>query len=202
MTAHQGIRVLRRSDSERRSGIMEEMLDNGTVFISGPITTELCHAFGAQVLYINSQDPRKRITLYINSPGGSVHDGLAMIDICASVSNPISTVGWGVCASMGAVLLACAGQRGQRSAMQNCELMLHQPLSGVQGQASDIVIVAEHVIKTRLRLNEMIAASCGQTVAKVAADFDRDRWFTAGEALEYGLIDRVMEPSHEPLARA
>ena len=152
-------------------------------------------------MYIASQDPRRRITIYVNSPGGSVSDGLAMIDICQSVSNPISTVGWGVCASMGAVLLACAGRHGQRSAMPNCELMLHQPLTGVQGQASDIVIAAEHVLRTRTRLNAMIAKACGQTVEKVAADFDRDRWFSASEALAYGLIDRILEPAHEPLAR-
>lgn len=202
MTTPQEIRVLRRSEAERRGGISEELLDDGVVFVSGPITTEMSHAFGAQLLYISSRDPRKRITLYINSPGGSVSDGLAMVDVCKSISNPISTIGWGCCASMGAVLLACAGRRGHRSVMPNCEVMLHQPLTGVQGQASDVVIAAEHVLRTRARLNEMIAKACGQPVEKVAADFDRDKWFSATEAMQYGLIDRVLEPSVEPLARA
>jgi len=200
VTARNNIRILRRSDTDRRSGIMEEMLDNGVIYVSGPVTTEIAHAFCAQVMYVSSQDPHRDITIYINSPGGSVSDGLAMIDICRSVPNPIHTIGWGVCASMGAVLVACAADRGRRSAMPNCELMLHQPSTGVQGQATDIVIAAEHVLKTWARLNSLIAAACNQPIEKVESDFDADKWFSADEALTYGLIDRVLAPSVSPLA--
>lgn len=190
-----GLRIVRRTELERRPGIAEEMLDDGIIFINGPVGPEMAHAFGVQLLYISNQDPDRTVTLYINSPGGVVSDGLAIIDLCRSVSNPIATVGVGQCASMGAVLLACAGDRGLRSAMPNCETMLHQPMSGVQGQASDILIAAEHVTRTRARLCEMLAKACGQPAEKIARDLDRDFWLAADEAKEYGLIDRVMGTS-------
>ena len=187
MLTKNGLTVLKRTAAEPQRGMGEELLGNGVLFLTGGVGPEMSYAFGVQLMYLNSQDPKKPVTIYINSPGGSVHDGLAIIDLCRSVDNPITTVGWGICASMGAVLLACAGDKGKRLAMPNCEVMQHQPLTGVQGQASDIAITAQHILSMRERLYQMMADACGQPLEKVTNDFDRDRWFTAEQALEYGM---------------
>jgi len=188
------VKVLKKTSTEARNGLGEELLINGIVFLTGTVSSEMSYSVGAQLLYWSRRDPKKELTLYINSPGGSVHDGLAIIDMCKAAPNPIATVGWGLCASMGAMLLSCAGDKGNRLIYPSCEVMQHQPLTGVQGQASDIAITAKQVLRMKERLYTMIAESCGQSIRKVTRDFDRDRWFTAQEALEYGMVDEIVKP--------
>jgi len=166
------------------------------IFVTGAIDETAYHAFASQLFAASDADPDKDLTININSPGGSVHDGLEMIDLCKSVPNQITVVGTGHCASMGAMILACAASKGRRKIMPNCEVMLHQPLTGIQGQASDVAIAAVYVVKLRERLYSMLAESTGKPVAKNAKDFDRDRWMTSEEALAYGLIDEIVQPAY------
>ncbi len=190
-----GLIRIERETSCGGQSLTERLLRQGIIMVSGMIDESASHALMLQLLAISDEDPQRNITLYVNSPGGGVYDGLAMIDLCRLVPNPITTIGTGCCASMGAMLLTCAAPRGKRKVMPNCELMLHQPLSGVQGQASDIAIEAVHVVRLRERLYGMIAEVTGQPVGKVTRDFDRNRWMTAKEALAYGLIDEIVTPS-------
>lgn len=146
----------------------------------------------AQLLYLEGQDPEKDISLYINSPGGSVSAGLAIFDTMQYIKCDVSTTCMGMAASMGAFLLT-AGAKGKRFALPNAEIMIHQPLGGTQGQATDIIIHAEHINRTRANLNRILAERTGQTIEVISRDTERDNFMTAAQALEYGLIDKVIE---------
>ena len=146
----------------------------------------------AQLLYLEAQDPDKDISLYINSPGGSISAGMAIYDTMNFIKCDVSTICVGMAASMGAFLLA-AGAEGKRFALPNSEIMIHQPLGGAQGQASDIKIQAEHILKIRKKLNEILAKKTGKSYDEIERDTDRDNWLSADEAKEYGLIDKVIE---------
>ena len=145
----------------------------------------------AQLLYLESKDPKKDIQLYINTPGGEVTAGLAVFDTMNYIKSDVSTICVGMAASMGAVLLA-AGKKGKRFALPNSDIMIHQPSGGAQGMASDVEITAKKIIETKKRINEILAEATGKTIKKIALDTDRDRWLTAEEAKEYGLIDSVI----------
>ncbi len=145
----------------------------------------------AQMLYLEGQDPEKDISLYINSPGGSVTSGLAIYDTMQYIKSDVSTICIGIAASMGAFLLS-SGAKGKRIALPNAEVMIHQPLGGAQGQATDIKIAAEHILRTRERLNKILAENTGKPLEVIAADTERDNFMTAEEAREYGLVDKVL----------
>ena len=176
---------------ERAMDIFSRLLDNRIIMLTGEVNDAMASVIVAQLLYLESQDADKDICLYINSPGGSVSAGLAIYDTMNYIKCDVSTICTGMAASMGAFLLS-AGAKGKRYALPNSEVMIHQPLGGTQGQASDILIAAEHISKTRDRLNTIIAENCGKTVKEVAKDTDRDNWLSAQEACEYGLIDKVV----------
>lgn len=176
---------------ERAMDIFSRLLDNRIIMLTGEVNDAMASAIVAQLLYLEAQDADKDICLYINSPGGSVSAGLAIYDTMNYIKCDVSTICTGMAASMGAFLLS-AGAKGKRYALPNSEVMIHQPLGGTQGQASDILIAAEHISKTRNRLNTIIAENCGKTVEEVARDTDRDNWLSANEACEYGLIDQVV----------
>ena len=146
----------------------------------------------AQLLFLEAEDPEKDIQLYINSPGGSVTAGMAIYDTMQYVKCDVSTICIGMAASMGAFLLA-GGAKGKRMALPNAEIMIHQPLGGAQGQATEIEIAAKHILKTKEKLNKILAANTGQDYEVIAADTERDNWKSAAEAMEYGLIDKVIE---------
>lgn len=176
---------------ERAMDIFSRLLDNRIIMLTGEVNDAMASVIVAQLLYLEAQDADKDICLYINSPGGSVPAGLAIYDTMNYIKCDVSTICTGMAASMGAFLLS-AGAKGKRYALPNSEVMIHQPLGGTQGQASDILIAAEHISKTRDRLNTIIAENCGKTVEEVARDTDRDNWLSANEACEYGLIDEVV----------
>lgn len=176
---------------ERAMDIFSRLLDNRIIMLTGEVNDAMASAIVAQLLYLEAQDADKDICLYINSPGGSVSAGLAIYDTMNYIKCDVSTICTGMAASMGAFLLS-AGAKGKRYALPNSEVMIHQPLGGTQGQASDILIAAEHISKTRNRLNTIIAENCGKTIEEVARDTDRDNWLSADEACEYGLIDEVV----------
>lgn len=176
---------------ERAMDIFSRLLDNRIIMLTGEVNDAMASVIVAQLLYLEAQDADKDICLYINSPGGSVSAGLAIYDTMNYIKCDVSTICTGMAASMGAFLLS-AGAKGKRYALPNSEVMIHQPLGGTQGQASDILIAAEHISKTRDRLNTIIAENCGKTVEEVARDTDRDNWLSAKEACEYGLIDEVV----------
>jgi len=146
----------------------------------------------AQLLFLEAEDPDKDIQFYINSPGGSVSDGLMIYDTMKLIKPDVQTICMGMAASMGSVLLA-AGTPGKRCILPNAEVMIHQPLGGAQGQATEILIAADHIKDTRLRLNQILADACGKPLEKLMEDTDRDHWMTAQEALEYGLVDKILE---------
>ena len=146
----------------------------------------------AQMMFLEAEDPDKDIHFYINSPGGSVTDGFAIYDTMHYVKCDVATYCLGMAASMGAFLLA-GGTKGKRFALPNAEVMIHQPSGGAKGQATEIEIVAKQILRTKQRLNEILAANCGQPIEKVAADTERDNWLSAQEALEYGLVDKIIE---------
>ena len=160
------------------------------MFLSGEIDDATANTVVAQLIYLEAKDPSKDISLYINSPGGSVSAGLAIYDTMNYVKCDVSTICIGMAASMGAFLLS-SGARGKRYALPNSEIMIHQPLGGAQGQASDIKIAAEHILRTKRKLNEILAANTGRPVEQLERDTDRDNYLSANEALAYGLIDKV-----------
>lgn len=171
--------------------IFEKLVEERTIFLTGEVTDELASAVIAQMLYLESADPEKDICLYINSPGGSVSSGLAIYDTMNFIRCDVVTICVGMAASMGAFLLT-GGTMGKRFSLPNSSIMLHQPSGGVRGQATDISIVAENILKTRRKINGIIAERCGKSVKKITADFDRDCWMDPKEALEYGLIDKII----------
>lgn len=179
------------SMGERAFDIYSRLLKENIIFLGGPIDDQVANLVIAQLLFLQSEDPKKDISIYINSPGGSVTAGLAIIDTMNHVKNNISTVCVGIAASMGAVILS-AGEKGKRFALPNAEVMIHQPLSGVEGQASDIEISAKHILKTKETLYKIMAKNTGQPFAKIEKDGDRDFYMSADEAKKYGIIDKIL----------
>ncbi len=179
------------SRGERSYDIFSRLLNDRIVMLSEEVNDVTASLIVAQLLYLEAQDPDKDIQFYINSPGGSVTSGFAIYDTMQYIKCDVSTICIGMAASMGAFLLA-AGTKGKRIALPNAEIMIHQPSGGSQGQASDIKIQAEQILKTRARLNKILAENTGKTVEQIEHDCDRDHWLTAEEAREYGLIDQVI----------
>ena len=177
---------------ERSYDIYSRMLKDRIIFIDEEITDQLASVVVAQILFLEAEDSEKDICIYINSPGGSVTAGLAIYDTIQYVKPDVSTICIGLGASMGAFLLA-AGTKGKRFALPNAEIMIHQPLGGTQGQAEDIRIQAEHILKMRKNLNRILSEKTGQPIEKIEKDVDRDNFMSAYEAAEYGLIDKVLE---------
>ena len=176
---------------ERAYDIYSRLLKDNIIFLGGPIDDHTANLIVAQLLFLQSEDPKKEISLYINSPGGSVSAGLAIIDTMNHIKNDVSTVCVGIAASMGAVILS-AGKPGKRFALQNSEVMIHQPLGGVEGQATDIEITARQILKTRENINKMLAKNTGQPLSKIEKDVERDFFMSADEAKKYGIIDKVL----------
>jgi ATP-dependent Clp protease protease subunit len=180
------------SRGERAYDIYSRLLKERVVFLCGPVEDQVANVIVAQLLFLESENPDKDIHLYINSPGGLVTAGLAVYDTMQFIKPDISTMCVGQAASMGALLLA-GGTKGKRYCLPNSRMMIHQPLGGFQGQASDIDIHAKEILRTRERLNEILSAHTGQPVERVAVDTDRDRFMGGQEAVEYGLIDQVLD---------
>ena len=178
------------SRGERSYDIYSRLLEDRIIFLSGEIDDATANTVVAQLIYLEAKDPSKDISLYINSPGGSVSAGLAIYDTMNYVKCDVSTICIGMAASMGAFLLS-SGAKGKRYALPNSEIMIHQPLGGAQGQASDIKIAAEHILKTKAKLNSILSANSEKPVEVIERDTDRDNFLSAQEALEYGLIDKV-----------
>ena len=183
--------IERTSRGERSYDIFSRLLMDRIVFLGSSVDDQVANIIIAQMLFLDADDPERDIYLYINSPGGSVYAGLAIFDTMNHLRAPVSTYCVGMAASMGALLLA-AGEKGKRSALPNSRIMLHQPSSGYQGTAADIEIAAKEILGTRERLNRIIAEQTGHTLKKISADVDRDRWMSADEAVEYGLVDQVL----------
>ena len=177
---------------ERAYDIYSRLLKERIIFLADEVNSVTAGLVVAQLLFLESEDPNKDIHFYINSPGGSVTDGMAIYDTMKYVKCDVCTTCIGMAASMGAFLLA-GGTKGKRFALPNAEIMIHQPSGGAQGQASDIKINADHILRIRDKLNKLLAENTGQTLEKIQADTERDNWLTAEEAREYGLIDAVIE---------
>ncbi len=177
---------------ERVYDIFSLLLKNRIVFVGTPIDDQIANIIVAQLLYLNKEDSEAPIQMYINSPGGQVYSGLAIYDTMQMVSNPISTVAVGVTASFGTVLLA-AGAEGQRYALPHATIHMHQPVGGAQGQATDIEIQAQEILRLRERLNDILALHTGQDVKKIKQDTERDFWMNAKDAQEYGILDEILE---------
>lgn len=179
------------ASGERVWDIFSRLVEDRIIYLHGEVDDNMATLVNAQLLYLNKKDPKKDIVIYINSPGGSVISGMSIYDTMQFVSNDIVTVGLGMAASMASVIIA-AGTKGKRFILPHSEVMIHQPLSGVQGQASDIEIGARHVIATKKRMNQILAYHSGQPLEKVERDTDRDNYMTAEQAVEYGLVDKVI----------
>ncbi len=175
---------------ERAYDIYSRLLRERIVFLGGPIHDDVANLVIAQLLFLEAEDPKKDISLYINSPGGSVTATLAMLDTMNHVKPQVSTVAVGLAASGAAVLLA-GGEKGKRYALPNAEVMIHQPSGGAEGQATDIELTAKHIIATRDRLNKILAKATGQKLEKIEKDVERDFFMTADEAKKYGVVDKV-----------
>ena len=182
--------IERTGGGERAYDLPSRLLEDRIIFLTGEVNDASANAVIAQLIYLEGKDPTKDISLYINSPGGSVSAGLAIYDTMNYIKCDVSTICMGMAASMGAFLLS-SGAKGKRFALPNAEVMIHQPLGGTQGQASDIKIAAEHILRTKARLNRIMAENCGRPVSDLERDTDRDNWLTADQAKEYGLIDKV-----------
>lgn len=177
---------------ERAYDIYSRLLKDNIVFLSGPINDDVANLVIAQMLFLQSENPKKDIQLYVHSPGGHVTAGLAIIDTMNHIKNDISTVAIGIAASMGAHILA-AGAKGKRFALPNAEVMIHQPSGGTEGQAADIAITAKQILKTRDTLNRIFAKNTGQPLARIEKDMDRDFFMSAEEAKAYGIVDKVLK---------
>ena len=180
------------SRGERSYDIYSRLLKDRIIFLGEEINDAVASTVVAQLLFLESEDPGKDIHMYINSPGGSVTAGMAIYDTMNYVKCDVSTTCIGMAASMGAFLLS-SGAKGKRYALPNAEVMIHQPLGGAQGQATEIQIAAEHILKTKKKLNQILADNAGKPVEEVEKDTDRDNWLSADEAKEYGLIDEVIK---------
>ncbi len=178
---------------ERAFDIYSRLLKERIIFLSGPIDDDSANIVIAQMLFLESEDPKKDIKLYIHSPGGSVSAGLAIYDTMNHIKPDVSTICVGIAASMAAVLLS-SGAKGKRFALPNAEVMIHQVMGGAEGQASDIAITAKHILRTKENLNKILSKNTGKPASEVEKDSDRDNYMTADEARKYGLIDDVMKP--------
>lgn len=176
---------------ERSYDIFSRLLNDRIIMLTEEVNNQTASLVVAQLLYLEGQDPTKDISLYINSPGGSVTDGMSIYDTMNYIKCDVSTICMGMAASMGAFLLS-AGANGKRYALPNSDIMIHQPSGGAQGQATDMLIHTQHIIDTKKKLNEILAANTGQPYDVIAKDTERDNFMTAQEALEYGLIDKVI----------
>jgi len=181
-------------DGERAFDIYSRLLKERIIFLTGGIDDRVANTIIAQLLFLEAEDPKKDIYLYINSPGGHVSAGLAILDTMNHIKPDVATMCVGIAASMGALLLS-SGQKGKRFALPNSEVMIHQPLGGVQGQATDIEITARNIIKTRDKLNKILSENTGQKIDKIAQDVDRDYWMDSSEAKKYGIIDVILKPN-------
>ena len=179
------------SRGERSYDIYSRLLKERIIFLAEEVTDASASVIIAQLLFLEGEDPEKDIHLYINSPGGSVSAGLAIYDTMQYIKCDVSTICIGMAASMGSFLLS-GGKKGKRYALPNAEIMIHQPLGGAQGQATEIQIAAEHILKTRQKLNTILAENTGQSLEKIQADTERDNFMSAQEAKEYGLVDEVI----------
>ena len=180
---------------ERSYDIFSRLLKDRIIFLGEDVNSTTASLVIAQLLFLESEDPDREISLYINSPGGSITDGMGIVDTMNYIKCPVSTICVGLAASFGAVLLA-NGEKGKRFATPNAEILIHQPLiggNGIAGQTTEIKIQAEHMIKTRAKLNKLLSDKTGQSVETIEKDTERDNWMTAEEALEYGLIDGIMD---------
>lgn len=175
---------------ERAYDIYSRLLKERIIFLGGPINDDVANLVIAQLLFLESEDPKKDIYLYINSPGGSVSAGLAILDTMNHVKPDIATVTVGIAASAAAVILS-AGKKGKRFSLPNSEVMIHQVMGGVEGQATDIEIAAKHILRTKENLNKILSKNTGKSLAQVTSDAERDYWMTADEAKKYGIIDEI-----------
>lgn len=183
--------IKREGGGERAYDLFSRLLSDRIILLQEEITDATAAVVTAQLLYLEAENPGADISMYINSPGGSVSAGLAILDTMDYISSDVSTVCMGMAASMGAVLLS-NGAKGKRLILPNAEVMIHQPLGGAQGQATEIEIAAKHILATKERLAGIMARNCGKDVDVMMADMERDNWFTAQKALEYGLVDKVL----------
>ncbi len=180
------------SRGERQYDIFSRLLNDRIIVLSDEVNDATASLVIAQLLFLEGQDPSKDISLYINSPGGSVSAGLAIYDTMQYIKCDVSTICMGMAASMGAFLLS-SGAKGKRYILPNAEVMIHQPLGGARGQATEIEIAAKHILQTKERLNRILAQNTGKPIETIAKDTDRDNWLTAEQAVEYGLVDKVMQ---------
>jgi ATP-dependent Clp protease protease subunit len=181
--------------------VYNRLLQERIIFLGSEVTDEVANRICAQLLLLAAEDPQRDINLWINSPGGSVHSGMAIYDTMQFIENDVATTAMGMAASMGQLLL-CAGTSGKRYALPHARIMMHQPSGGMGGTASDIAIQAEQALYTKRMFQERVAHHTGQTMDQIEADSDRDRWFTAKEALDYGFIDKVISGAAQVLAGA
>lgn len=177
---------------ERAYDIYSRLLKDRIIFLGTPINDGVANAVIAQMLFLESQNPKEDIKFYINCPGGLVHSGMAIYDTMNHIRPDVSTISVGVSASMGAFLLA-AGKKGKRFSLPNSEILLHQPMGGAEGQATEIEIAAKQILKTRENINKILAKATGQPISKIAKDTDRDFWLNAEEAKKYGIVDEVIK---------
>lgn len=178
---------------ERAYDIYSRLLKERIIFLHDDVDQNSASLVVAQLLFLEAEDPKKDITLYINSPGGHVTAGMAIIDTMHHIKPDVSTICTGMAASMGALILS-QGTKGKRFVLPNSEVMIHQPLGGIQGQASDIAITAQNILKTKERINKMLADACNKTPTQIEKDSDRDYWMSADEAKKYGIVDHVLKP--------
>lgn len=178
-------------NGERAYDIYSRLLKDRIIFLGGQIEDTMANLIIAQLLFLQSEDPKKEISLYINSPGGSVTSTLAIVDTMKFIKPDVSTFCVGIAAS-GAALVLSSGTKGKRFILKNAEVMIHQPIGGAEGQATDIAITAKHILKTRENLNKMLAENTGQTLAKIDTDVERDFFMTAEEAKKYGIVDKIL----------
>ena len=178
------------NNTERVYDIYSRLLKDRIIIINGEINNDVSNSIVAQLLFLDSLN-NEDISIYINSPGGSVTDGMAIYDTMNFIKSDVSTIGLGMCASMGAFLLS-SGTKGKRYALPNCEIMIHQPLGGAQGQATEIKIAAEHILKTKEKLNKILSINTNKSIEIIEKDTDRDNFLNSEEALNYGLIDKII----------
>lgn len=177
---------------ERAYDIYSRLLKENIIFLGGHIDDHVANLIIAQLLFLQSEDPKKEVNIYINSPGGSVTSTLAIIDTMNHIKNDVATTCVGIAAS-GAAMVLSAGKKGKRYILPNAEVMIHQPLGGVEGQATDIAITAKHILQTKDKLNKMLATNCGKPLAQIEKDVERDFFMTADEAKKYGIVDKVIQ---------
>ena len=180
------------SRGDREFDLYSRLLNDRIIFLGQPVDDVIANLIVAQLLHLESQDPDKDIAIYVNSPGGSIYAGMAIYDTMQFIKPDVQTICWRIAMSMGSLLLT-AGAKGKRMALPNSRILIHQPSAGFEGQSTDIEIHANEILKTRAKIDELYAHHTGHTVEEVHADMERDRFFTAEQAVEYGLIDRVLE---------